>query len=91
VEVKRVSEQEGGPDLVTFREAARRAVAEKITPTMSHQRLSQLARDDPRFPPTEKIGPARVVDWLLLRPFLIEHQEKAASRDRRRRFDDGSG
>jgi hypothetical protein len=78
-------EQEGGPDLVTFREVARRVVAEKIAPSMTHQRVSQLARTDPEFPPTDKIGPARVVDWRLARPYFVAHAAKAAARDRRRR------
>lgn len=78
-------EEEGGPDLVTFREIARRVVAENIAPTMTHQRVSQLARDDPSFPPTRKIGPSKLVDWHLARPYFVAHALKAAARDRRRR------
>lgn len=78
-------EEEGGADLVTFREAARRVVVEKIAPSMTHQRVSQLARNDPEFPPTLKIGRSKVVDWHLARPYFVAHAEKAAARDRRRR------
>lgn len=85
-----MAEQEGGvPDMVTFREGARRAVAEAIVRSMTHQRLSQLAGRDPAFPPTVKVGPARVVDWALLRAYLVAHQAKAAARDSRRRLDEG--
>ncbi|WP_210551894.1 hypothetical protein [Streptomyces scabiei] len=70
---------------MTFREAARRVVDEKIAPSMTHQRVSQLARDDPNFPPTQVIGRAKVADWRLLRPYFVTHAEKAAARDRRRR------
>ncbi|MFJ2174358.1 hypothetical protein ACIOHE_15770 [Streptomyces sp. NPDC087851] len=73
------------PDLVTFREAARRVVAEGIAPSMTHQRISQLARQDPDFPSTRKIGRSTVADWASLRPYFTEHARKAAARDSRRR------
>jgi hypothetical protein len=73
------------PDLVTFREAARRVVAEKIAPSMSHQRISQLARTDALFPATQKVGRSVVADWNELRPYFTEHAKKAAVRDSRRR------
>lgn len=71
---------------MTFREAARRAVEEGIAPSMSHQRVSQLSARD-GFPPVLKVGSSKVVDWVLLRPFLIEHARKAALRDSRRRIE----
>lgn len=80
-------EQEGGPQVVTLREAARRAVEEKIVPSMTHQRLSQLSLSDPDFPPTRRVGTAKAVDWNLLRGYLVAHQAKAAARDSRRRTD----
>lgn len=73
------------PDLVTFREAARRVVAEKIAPTMTHQRISQLAKGDDNFPATQKIGRSTVADWNQLRPYFTAHAKKAAARDSRRR------
>lgn len=76
---------EGGPDLVTFREAARRVVAEKIAPSMTHQRISQLARTDESFPPVQTIGRSKVADWRLLKPYFEAHAKKAAVRDSRRR------
>ncbi|WP_141662957.1 hypothetical protein [Streptomyces sp. Wb2n-11] len=76
--------EEGGEDLVTFREAARRAVDEGVTPSLTHQRVSQLSKKE-GFPPVRKIGRANVVDWRLLKPYLAAHAEKAAARDSRRR------
>lgn len=73
---------------MTFREAARRVVAEKIAPTMTHQRISQLARTDAEnFPPIQKIGRSNVADWNLLKPYFVAHAKKAAIRDSRRRLD----
>jgi hypothetical protein len=77
--------------LVTFREVARRVVVEKIAPSMTHQRVSQLARTDPAFPPTTKVGPSKVVDWRLARPYFVAHAAKAAARDRRRRPTEDGG
>lgn len=37
--------------MVSFRELARRLVAEGVVASISHQRVSQLSRDDPAFPP----------------------------------------
>jgi hypothetical protein len=76
---------EGGQDLVTFREAARRVVAEEIAPSMTHQRISQLARDDENFPPVQQIGRSKVVDWVAAKPYFVAHAKRAALRDSRRR------
>jgi hypothetical protein len=75
---------EGGPDLVTFRELARRVVAEGIAPSMTHQRVSQL-QTKPGFPPVMEIGKSKVVDWRLARPWFEAHARDAASRDSRRK------
>lgn len=75
------------PDLVTFREAARRVTSEKIAPSMTHQRVSQLSRDDPNFPPVQVVGRSKVIDWNLGRPYFVAHAAKAAQRDSRRRQD----
>lgn len=76
------------PDMVTFREAARRAVAEGVAVTMTHQRLSQLAGQDKGFPPTQKVGTGRTVSWKALRAYLKSQQAAAAVRDSRRRKPD---
>ncbi|MFH9500573.1 hypothetical protein ACH4L9_34745 [Streptomyces globisporus] len=70
---------------MTFREAARRVVEEGIAPSMSHQRISQLARDDQDFPPVQKIGRSNVVDWTIAKTYFLAHAQRAASRDSRRR------
>lgn len=77
---------EGGPDMVSFREAARRVVAEQIAPSMTHQRVSQLCRDDPDFPPVVTVGRTRVLDWNVARPYFRAKAEAAALRDSRRRM-----
>lgn len=88
IEEQAIAEREGGPDLVTFREAARRVVEEGIAPSMSHQRVSQLARADDEFPPVQQIGRSKVADWHLLKPYFVAHAQKAAGRDSRRRLMD---
>ena len=76
-------------ELVTFREIARRVEAEGIAPSMSHQRVSQLARNDPAWPVPrdqwKKIGTSYAVPWKVVRAYFVEHAKKAAARDRRRR------
>ncbi|POG43449.1 hypothetical protein BV881_31870 [Streptomyces sp. ZL-24] len=78
-------DSKGGPELVTFREAARRVVEEGIAPSMSHQRISQLAKDDRDFPPVQKVGRSNVVDWTVAKTYFLAHAQRAASRDSRRR------
>lgn len=85
MEPEAIAEQ-GGPDLVTFREAARRVVEEGIAPSMSHQRISQLARDDEDFPAVQQVGRSKVVDWVKAKPYFVAHAQKAAGRDSRRRL-----
>lgn len=91
MEYAAIAETERGPDLVTFREAARRVVAEGIAPSMSHQRVSQLARDDKQFPPVQQIGSSKVVDWQEAKPYFVAHAQRAAARDSRRRQVGGTG
>lgn len=76
---------------MTFREAARRVVEEGIAPSMSHQRVSQLARTDENFPHVQEIGRSKVADWLELKPYFAAHAKKAAIRDSRRRLERGDG
>lgn len=75
--------------MVTFREAAKRVVEEGISPTMSHQRISQLHLTDEEFPEVKVIGRAKVVDWEAARPYFVAHAQKAAKRDSRRRVQRG--
>lgn len=56
--------------MVTFRELAQRLVRDKVVEHITHQRISQIRRADPDFPPTEKIGPSLIVDYRLARPYF---------------------
>lgn len=61
---------EGGPEMMSFRELARRLVADGVVPRMSNQRVSQLAREDPAFPPVVQIGRSKAVDYRAARPYF---------------------
>ncbi|MDT0476228.1 hypothetical protein RM863_29295 [Streptomyces sp. DSM 41014] len=65
-----MGEAEGGPDMVSFRELARRLVAAGIVDTISHQRVSKIANSDPKFPPVTKVGTSNVVDYRLAEPYF---------------------
>jgi hypothetical protein len=66
-----MAEAEGGPDMVSFRELARRLVADGIVERMTHQRLSQISREDPEnFPPVVPIGRSMAVDYRLAAPYF---------------------
>ncbi|MCI3246340.1 hypothetical protein [Streptomyces spinosisporus] len=65
-----MGEAEGGPDMVSFRELARRLVQDGIVETISHQRLSKISREDPDFPPVVKIGSSNAVDYRLAAPYF---------------------
>lgn len=65
-----MAEAEGGPDMVSFRELARRLIADGIVETISHQRLSKISREDPGFPPVVKIGSSNAVDYQLAAPYF---------------------
>lgn len=56
--------------MVSFRELARRLVADGVVETMSHQRLSKIAREDPAFPPVVPVGRSKAVDYRLARPYF---------------------
>lgn len=56
--------------MVSFRELARRLVADGVVETMSHQRLSKIAREDPAFPPVMQVGRSKAVDYRLARPYF---------------------
>ncbi|MBQ1122617.1 hypothetical protein KBY19_21255 [Streptomyces sp. B15] len=66
--------------MVSFRELARRLVAEKIVETISHQRVSQLSREDPSFPPVVPVGRSNVVDWHLARPYFETREKRQGQR-----------
>lgn len=56
--------------MVSFRELAARLVADGVVKRMTHQRVSQLSREDPAFPPVVQIGRSRAVDYRVARPYF---------------------
>ncbi|MFD9047656.1 hypothetical protein [Streptomyces zaomyceticus] len=56
--------------MLSLRALADRLVADGVVEKISHQRVSQLAREDPAFPPVVKIGRASAVDYRLARPYF---------------------
>jgi hypothetical protein len=60
----------GGPELISLRELARRLVAEGVLEKISHQRLSQISREDPKFPPIVEVGRSKAVDWHQAEPYF---------------------
>lgn len=75
-----MAEAEGGPDMVSFRELARRLVADGIVETITHQRVSQLSRDDPNFPPTVAIGRSKAVDYRAAAPYFRTRKSRQGER-----------
>ncbi|MGV9579747.1 hypothetical protein ACWDRZ_24145 [Streptomyces sp. NPDC003509] len=64
-----MADEEGGPEMVSFRELAARLRSEGVV-TLSHQRISQLSREDPAFPPVVQIGRSKAVDYRKARPYF---------------------
>jgi hypothetical protein len=65
-----MSTEPGGPELISLRELARRLVAEGVLERISHQRLSQISREDPGFPPVVTVGRSKAVDWYKAEPYF---------------------
>lgn len=59
---------------MSFRELARRLVAENVVEAISHQRVSQLSREDPDFPETVTVGRSKAVDWRLAEPYFRQRK-----------------
>lgn len=75
-----MAEAEGGPDMVSFRELARRLVADGVVERITHQRVSQLSRDDPNFPPTITVGRTKAVDYRLAAPYFRSRKSRQGER-----------
>ena len=56
--------------MVSFRELARRLVADGVVAKISHQRVSKIAQEDPAFPPVMQVGRSKAVDYRLARPYF---------------------
>lgn len=66
--------------MISLREVARRLVAEGVLDRMSHQRVSQLAREDPSFPPTVRVGRSKAVDWKKAEPYFRRRVSRQGER-----------
>jgi len=71
---------EGGPDMVSFRELARRLVADGVVKAITHQRVSTIARTDPGFPPVMQIGRTKAVDYRVAKPYFASRKSRQGQR-----------
>ena len=56
--------------MVSFRELVRRLAADGII-VITHQRVSQISKEDPEnFPPVMPIGRSKAVDYRLAAPYF---------------------
>ncbi|WP_328902311.1 hypothetical protein OHR86_22485 [Streptomyces sp. NBC_00441] len=74
-----MADDEGGPDMVSFRELAARLSRDGVA-KLTHQRISQLSRDDPAFPPVVTIGRSKAVDYRLARPYFAGRKSRQGQR-----------
>ncbi len=83
-----MADDEGGPDMVSFRELARRLVDEGVVERITHQRISQIRRDDPEgFPPVVPIGRSLAVDYRVARPYFAGRKSRQGERTDLKRRD----
>ncbi|AZM55721.1 hypothetical protein DMA15_26630 [Streptomyces sp. WAC 01529] len=66
--------------MVSFRELARRLISDGVVERITHQRISQLAREDADFPPVVPVGPSSVVDYRKARPYFANRKSKQGQR-----------
>lgn len=66
--------------MVSFRELARRLVADGVVAGITHQRVSTLARTDPNFPPVVPVGRSKAVDYRLARPYFAARKSQQGRR-----------
>jgi hypothetical protein len=60
---------------------AKRLKADEELPSLSHQRIAQLANEDPDFPPVVTVGRAKAVDWHAAQQYV--RTRKGAGQGRR--------
>jgi len=76
-----VADEREGPDMVSFRELARRLVADGVVERITHQRISQIRRDDPDgFPPVVPVGKSLAVDYRKARPYFARRKSRQGRR-----------
>lgn len=73
--------EKGVPELLSFRELAKRLVSEGVVERMTHQRISQIRRGDPDgFPPVIAVGRSNVIDYRLARPYFLQRKTRQGRR-----------
>ncbi|GAA3718087.1 hypothetical protein [Streptomyces tremellae] len=75
-----MADDEGGPDMVSFRELARRLVADGVVETITHQRISQLSQIDPDFPAVVPVGRSNAVDYRMAKPYFATRKTRQGER-----------
>ncbi|MFC8625637.1 hypothetical protein [Streptomyces anulatus] len=75
-----MAEDEGGPEMLSFRELARRLVADGVVEKITHQRISQLSKADEAFPPVVRIGRSSAVDYRAARPYFAGRKSRQGQR-----------
>ncbi|MBT2508837.1 hypothetical protein J7I98_23705 [Streptomyces sp. ISL-98] len=67
--------------MISFRELARRLVSEGVVERMTHQRISQIRKEDPAgFPPVVQIGRSMAVDYRRARPYFVGRKLRPGER-----------
>lgn len=66
--------------MLSFRELARRLVADGVVEKITHQRISQLAKGDAGFPPVVRIGRSSAVDYRAARPYFAARKSRQGQR-----------
>ncbi|MFE1329738.1 hypothetical protein [Streptomyces microflavus] len=66
--------------MLSFRELARRLVADGVVERITHQRISQLAKADEGFPPVVQIGRSSAVDYRAARPYFAGRKSRQGQR-----------
>jgi len=76
--------------MVSFRELARRLVADGVVERMTHQRVSKLAASDPGFPTVVQVGRSNAVDYRAAVPYFRGRKSQQGRRnDLERRASEG--
>jgi hypothetical protein len=74
----------GGPKLVSFADMARLLAEIDDLPSLSPQRIRQLAEQDPSWPiPMDeaiKTGRIRLFDWRVMEPYFRTRQSRQGQR-----------
>ena len=74
----------GGPQLVSFADMARKLANIDDLPSLSPQRIRQLAETDPNWPiPMDqavKTGRIRLFDWRVMEPYFRTREKRQGHR-----------